>query len=103
MGFRKDPAPVDCPCCSILAALREGEGVRFSDNPNIQPDDDDIKIVGKVMLVGSVVKVNLGGKTSIMHSFGSEEGRMQAFKYYFDITLMEQEAQSIRGWDKALG
>ncbi|OJJ59655.1 hypothetical protein ASPSYDRAFT_57211 [Aspergillus sydowii CBS 593.65] len=69
----------------------------------VKPDNDDIKIVGKVMLVGSVVKVNLGGKTSIMHSFGSEEGRMQAFKYYFDITLMEQEAQSVRGWDKALG
>ena len=87
----------------VVRFLREGEDVRFSDSPNILLDDDDIKTVGKVMLVDNVIKVNLGGKTSIVHSFDSEEGRLQALKYYFGITLTEQEAQTIRGWDKALG
>jgi arylamine N-acetyltransferase len=81
--------------------LREGEDVKFSESPNL-PLDTHVQIVGKVMLVDNVIKVNLGGKTSIVHSFDSEECRLQALKEYFGISLTEEEAQSIRGGDMEL-
>ncbi|KAL4780601.1 hypothetical protein BJX76DRAFT_350862 [Aspergillus varians] len=70
----------------VVRFLREGEDVRFSGNPNL-PLSNDIKIVGKVMLVDNVVKVNLGGKTNIVHSFDSEKGRLQALRDCFGIIL----------------
>ncbi|KAL4878721.1 hypothetical protein BJY04DRAFT_194969 [Aspergillus karnatakaensis] len=75
--------------------LREGEGVEFSENPSL-PLDCGVKIVGKVMLVDNVIKVNLGRETSIVHSFDTEEGRLRALKDYFGISLTEDEAHSIR-------
>ncbi|KAL2845657.1 hypothetical protein BJY01DRAFT_180324 [Aspergillus pseudoustus] len=85
----------------VVRFLREGEDVQFSSNPTL-PLANDVKIVGKVMLVDNVIKVNLGGKTSIVHSFDTEEGRLQALSEYFGISLTQEEKQSIRGWDKAL-
>ncbi|KAL5333968.1 hypothetical protein BJX70DRAFT_391814 [Aspergillus crustosus] len=88
---------------SVLSVrfLREGEDVKYSESPDL-PLDREVKIVGKVMLVDDVIKVNLGGKTSIVHSFDSEVGRLQALKEYFGITLTEEEAQSINDSDMAL-
>ncbi|KAL2869824.1 arylamine N-acetyltransferase family protein [Aspergillus lucknowensis] len=85
----------------VVRFLRDGEDVQYSRDPDL-PLDNDVKIVGKVMLVDTVVKVNLGGKTSTVHSFDSEEGRLHALKVYFGISLTQEETQSIRGWDKAL-
>jgi arylamine N-acetyltransferase len=88
---------------TVLAVrfLRAGEGVQFSARPNL-PLEQDITIVGKVMLVNNVIKANLGGKTHIVCTLDSEEGRRQALRDYFGISLTDEEAQSIRGWDMAL-
>lgn len=88
---------------TVLAVrfLRAGEGVQFSARPNL-PLEQDITIVGKVMLVNNVVKANLGGKTHIVYTLDSEKGRRQALRDYFGISLTDEEAQSIRGWDMAL-
>jgi hypothetical protein len=85
----------------VVRFLREGENVQFSRNPNL-PLNNDVAIVGKVMLVDNVIKVNLGGKTSIVHSLDSEEGRLEALEKYFGISLTQEEKRSIQGWDKAL-
>ncbi|KAL4932074.1 uncharacterized protein BDV17DRAFT_214569 [Aspergillus undulatus] len=86
----------------VVRFLREGEDVQFSSNSRL-PLKNDIRIVKKVMLVDNVVKVNLGGRKSVMHSFDSGDGRLQALAYYFGIFLTDEEAQSIRGWHKELG
>ncbi|KAL2792940.1 hypothetical protein BJX66DRAFT_234110 [Aspergillus keveii] len=85
----------------VVRFLREGENVQFSRNLSL-PLNDDVAIVGKVMLVNHLIKVNLGGKTSIVHSFDSEEGRLEALEKYFGISLTQEEKRSIQGWDKAL-
>ncbi|KAE8153823.1 arylamine N-acetyltransferase 2 [Aspergillus avenaceus] len=87
----------------LVRFLREGEPVEFDQRATVNGKDaTEVTIVGKVMLVNDVVKVNMGGKTSVVHTFETEEGRLQALKKYFGITLTETEKGSIRGWDMAL-
>ncbi|KAJ5384191.1 hypothetical protein N7517_002102 [Penicillium concentricum] len=48
---------------------------------------DDIFIAGKIMMANNVVKLNMGGRTRIIDSFESEEGRFEALKKWFSIYL----------------
>ncbi|KAL2814910.1 hypothetical protein BDW59DRAFT_176298 [Aspergillus cavernicola] len=59
-------------------------------------------LVVRFLREGESVRL-LGGKTNVIHSVDSEEGRLQALRDYFGIFLTEKEAQSIEGWDMALG
>ncbi|CAH0044853.1 unnamed protein product [Clonostachys solani] len=86
----------------VVRFLREGEDVLFDDKFKPKCDVDQVKVVGKVMLVSDVIKVNLGGKTNIVHTMKSETERIKALRDYFGIRLRKDEEESIRGWDMAL-
>ncbi|KAL6856404.1 arylamine N-acetyltransferase 2 [Trichoderma novae-zelandiae] len=62
----------------------------------------EISIVGKVMLVNNVIKLNMGGKTERILQFTSEKQRLNALCEYFGISLMDEERRSIDGWDMVL-
>ncbi|OOF95545.1 hypothetical protein ASPCADRAFT_170266 [Aspergillus carbonarius ITEM 5010] len=68
----------------------------------IEEGSGEVNIIGKVMLVDQVIKVNVGGKTRVVHEFDTEEGRVQALWKYFEIRLTEEEKEGIKGWDKEL-
>ncbi|PWY67884.1 arylamine N-acetyltransferase 2 [Aspergillus heteromorphus CBS 117.55] len=74
----------------VVRFLQEGEEVRFSDCPGVVRDGE-VRIVGKVILVENVVKVNLGGKTQVVHSFDSEVERVRVLREYFGIELTDEE------------
>ncbi|KAM0250033.1 hypothetical protein ACHAQJ_008802 [Trichoderma viride] len=89
---------------TVLAVrfLREGEPIKY---PHVDWEGGgelEINIVGKVMLVNNLVKVNMGSKTKIVYQFDSEEQRLGALWEYFGLRLAEEEARSIYGWDMAL-
>lgn len=86
----------------VVRFLREADCSLFSERGEWGLSTADVGIVGKVMLVNDVVKVNLGGKTEIVRSFDSEKGRLQALKEYFGIELTSDQQQGILGWDMRL-
>ncbi|KAK2761689.1 N-terminal acetyltransferase [Arachnomyces sp. PD_36] len=59
-------------------------------------------IYGKVMMVNGDVKMNLGGKTSVVKRCRTEEERIEALREYFGIVLTEEEREGIRGWTTEL-
>ncbi|KAH7035859.1 uncharacterized protein B0I36DRAFT_319224 [Microdochium trichocladiopsis] len=65
-------------------------------------DKGDFHIYGKRMLVGNVVKENLGGKTQVLAVCETEEQRIRALKEYFGITLTNEEISGIRGFRSEL-
>lgn len=92
---------------TVLAVrfLREGEPLEFADGGDGDAAEDaggDVGIAGKVMLVNDVVKVNLGGKTQVACRLGSETERVPALKTYFNMQLLEDKVNAIRGWDMEL-
>lgn len=60
-------------------------------------DDAEGEIVGKVMLVDGDVKINKGGRTSVVLSCRTERERVDALKEYFGITLSPEEQSAIIG------
>lgn len=86
----------------MVRFLREGDCPLHGERGEWVVPSADVKVVGKVMLINDVVKVNLGGKTDIVRSFDSEEGRMQALKDYSGIELTSDQQQGILGWDMRL-
>ncbi|KAJ3482099.1 hypothetical protein NLG97_g7656 [Lecanicillium saksenae] len=90
----------------VVRFLREGELVQYtegSEQTNRAAEAaDDVRIVGKVMLVNNLVKVNMGGKTQVVCELKSEAERVAALKTYFNITLLDGEVSAIYGWDMAL-
>ena len=88
---------------TVLAVrfLREGDGVFFSEG-NVTGAKEEVAVIGKVMLVNDVVKVNMGGKTEIVRRFQTERARVEAIRDYFGIELTVEEKDGIQGWDMSL-
>ncbi|KAH7132373.1 arylamine N-acetyltransferase 1 [Dendryphion nanum] len=61
------------------------------------------EVCGKRMLVGDVVKENLGGRTRVVHVCESESERVEWLETFFGIRLSEGEKEGIRGWRTELG
>ena len=61
------------------------------------------EIYGKVMIVNSEVKRNLGGKTELIKSCKTESERVDALKEYFGIELKQDEIEGIQGTATVLG
>lgn len=89
---------------TVLAVrfLREGETSEYPHQGRGANCETEINIVGKVMLVSNLVKLNMGNKTTVIRQIGSEQQRLSALWDYFGIRLTEEEAGSINGWDTAL-
>lgn len=81
--------------------LREGDGVLWPEKKTGK-DGVAVAVVGKMMLVNDVVKVNMGGRTEVVRRFQTEKGRVQAMREYFGIELTAEERDGIRGWDMSL-
>jgi hypothetical protein len=86
----------------VVRFLREGEPIKYPHEDWEGGSESEINIVGKVMLVNNVVKINMGNKTKVVYQFDSEEQRLCALWEYFGIHLTEEEIHSIHSWDMAL-
>jgi arylamine N-acetyltransferase len=65
-------------------------------------DDGEEEIYGKRLLVDSLVKENLGGRTTVILECKTDEERVAALEKYFDIKLTEEDKNGIKGWRTAL-
>jgi arylamine N-acetyltransferase len=68
-----------------------------------QDENADASIHAKIMLVNDQVKVNTGGRTSVIQTCRTEEERVQALEKYFGIKLNEEERLGINGRSTELG
>ncbi|KAL2133014.1 hypothetical protein VTI74DRAFT_3020 [Chaetomium olivicolor] len=59
--------------------------------------EEEVRVVGKVMMVNGVVKKNVTGKTEVVKVCRTESERVEALREYFGILLTEEEAESIKG------
>ena len=73
----------------------------FLRRPNKDVPGDE-EIYGKRMLVHSVVKENLGGKTKVVQECHTDAERVEALKKWFGIHLSDEEIESIQGWHTEL-
>ncbi|KAJ5219583.1 hypothetical protein N7468_008787 [Penicillium chermesinum] len=76
----------------LVKFLRGGEtgNLPVEEGEVVDAVDGEIAIVGKLMFVNGVVKLNLGGKTRVIHTCETEEDKRVAFKKYF---LMDIDTQ----------
>lgn len=73
----------------IVKFLRGGEvgDLPILDGENVDAIDGEISIVGKIMFVSGIVKLNLGGRTRVIHTCENEEEKRAAFKKYFSMDI----------------
>lgn len=80
---------------------QEGKSEEVEDGQEMT-DTGDFRIYGKRMLVGGVVKENLGGKTRVLTECETEEERVAALREHFGLTLTEEEINGIKGFRSEL-
>lgn len=73
----------------IVKFIRNGE---TTDLPllvgeGVNEDPLDAYVVGKIIFVNDLVKLNMGGKTRVIASFTTEEERLRGLKKWFSISL----------------
>lgn len=61
------------------------------------------EVVGKEMLWGVDVKQNMGGKTLLIRTCGTEKERVQVLEDVFGLRLSDAEREAIRGRLTRLG
>lgn len=61
-----------------------------------------IEIYGKRMLIGAMVKENLGGRTRTIQEYTTEKSRTEGLEHQFDIRLSDEEKAHIQGWPSSL-
>ncbi|KAJ5101297.1 hypothetical protein NUU61_003519 [Penicillium alfredii] len=78
----------------VVKFLRNGEtnGLPLTDAEmkaltETQTRTDGVCVVGKIMLVNNVVKLNMSGRTRMIDAFETEERRMEALRRWFSIVL----------------
>lgn len=76
----------------VVGFVRNGEtfGLPFKiegeDTNNLLAED--VHVIGKIMFVNDVVKLNMGGRTRVIDSFNTEDERLAGLKKYFSISLI---------------
>jgi arylamine N-acetyltransferase len=65
--------------------------------------NEERKIYGKRMLVNHEVKENLGGKTSVIRTYETDEARVAGLKELFGISLTDEEKEAIKGFKTEIG
>ncbi|KAJ5701095.1 hypothetical protein N7488_008643 [Penicillium malachiteum] len=78
----------------IVKFLRGGETGAFPVLPGELPhtnghagDDSMVQIVGKIMYVNGVVKLNMGGKTRVIDSLETQEEKLAGLKKWFGFSF----------------
>lgn len=80
------------------------EGEEKNENGGREKEEEEEPTIhAKIMLVGDQVKLNTGGRTSIIQTCRTEEERVEALRNHFGITLSEKERLGIRGRVTELG
>lgn len=72
----------------VVKFIRNGEtaGLPLLEGEVLEKTDD-VFVAGKIMMVNNVVKLNMGGRTRVIDSFETQEGRFEALKKWFSIYL----------------
>lgn len=68
-----------------------------------EDENGEAKVIGKKMLIDTIVKANMGGRTEVLKVLKNEEERVQTLEEVFDIKLIEEEQEGIRGRVLELG
>jgi hypothetical protein len=73
----------------IVKFLRGGEtdGLPLLDGEGLYGETEVIPIVGKLMYVNGVVKLNMGGRTRVIDSFQTKEEKFLGLKRWFGMTF----------------
>jgi hypothetical protein len=73
----------------VVKFLRGGEieGLAIEDGELGNETEGAVSVVGKLMFVNDMVKLNLGGKTRVIDSFRSESERLRGLKKWFSIPI----------------
>ncbi|KAJ5110493.1 hypothetical protein N7532_001028 [Penicillium argentinense] len=73
----------------VVRFIRNGEtrGLPLLEGEGSLLGEDDVSVVGKIMFVNDVVKLNMGGKTRVVDQFGTEEERLRGLKKWFGISI----------------
>jgi hypothetical protein len=73
----------------IVKFIRGGEtdGLPLLDGEGTFDDAEAIPVVGKIMYVNGVVKLNMGGRTRVIDSFQSDEEKFCGLKKWFGMTF----------------
>ncbi|OQE18701.1 hypothetical protein PENSTE_c017G08787 [Penicillium steckii] len=75
----------------VVGFIRNGETFGL---PLLEGEDtnnlvtEDVYVIGKIMFVNDVVKLNMGGRTRVIDSFNTEDERLAGLKKYFSISLI---------------
>lgn len=72
----------------VVKFIRNGEtaGLPLLEGERLEKSGD-VFVAGKIMMDNNVVKLNMGGRTRVIDSFETEEGRFEALKKWFSIYL----------------
>lgn len=72
----------------VVKFIRNGEtaGLPLLEGEVLE-NTDDVFVAGKIMMVNNAVKLNMGGRTRVIDSFETEDGRFEARKKWFSIYL----------------
>ncbi|KAJ6111373.1 hypothetical protein N7523_007434 [Penicillium sp. IBT 18751x] len=73
----------------VVKFIRNGEtnGLPLLEGEIGRPVSEAIQIVGKIMFVNGVVKLNMGGKTRVIDSYKTEGERREGLKKWFSISV----------------
>jgi hypothetical protein len=73
----------------VVKFIRSGEtnGLPLLDVEVTNDGSGDIQIVGKIMFVNDVVKLNMGGKTRVIDSYETEHERKKGLMKWFSISV----------------
>lgn len=73
----------------VVKFIRNGEtdGLPLLEGENANAISEGIQIVGKIMFVNGVVKLNMGRKTRLIDSYKTEGERREGLKKWFSISV----------------
>lgn len=71
----------------LVKFIRNGEtdGLPLLEG-EVEQKGEGVFVVGKIMMVNNEIKLNMGGRTRVIDSYTTDEGRFAALKKWFSIS-----------------
>ena len=71
----------------LVKFIRNGEtdGLPLLEG-EVEQKGEGVFVVGKIMMVNDEIKLNMGGRTRVIDSYTTDEGRFAALKKWFSIS-----------------